>query len=53
MDTEQFLVMAEEIAKEHPDDAVAVKFLEICNHTITDEREWIRCAGLVIMKFAS
>lgn len=53
MDTEQFLLLAEEIAKEHPDDEVAIKFLEICNETITNERECIQYASQVVMKFAS
>lgn len=53
MDTEQFLVLAEEIAKEHPDDEVAVRFLAICNETITNERECLLYAGQVVLKFAA
>jgi hypothetical protein len=53
MDTEEFLVLAEEIAKEHPEDETALRFLKICNQSITDERECLSCAGQVMMKFAS
>ena len=53
MDTEEFLLLAEEIAKEHPEDEVAVRFLEICNETIINERECMLCAGQVMLKFAS
>jgi hypothetical protein len=53
MDTEEFLVLAEEIAKEHPDDEVSVQFLKACNAIIMNERECMICAGQVMVKFAS
>ena len=53
MDTEQFLMLAEEIAKEHPDDEVAAHFLELCHETVTNERDCIYFAGQVIMKYPS
>ena len=53
MDTEEFLLIAEEIAKEHPEDETAVKFLEMCNETVINERECIFYAGKIVLKFES
>lgn len=51
MDTEQFLLAAEEIAKQHPDDETSIAFLELCNESIMDERECMRFAGALVLKF--
>jgi hypothetical protein len=50
MDTEQFLILAEEIAKQHPEDAMSVSFLEMCNETVINERECLVYAGKVVAK---
>jgi hypothetical protein len=52
MDTEEFLIKAEEVARQHPEDELAVRFLEICNETVTNERECISLAGEIILKHA-
>lgn len=51
MDTEQFLLAAEEIAKQHPEDETSIAFLELCNETVMDERECMRFAGALVLKF--
>lgn len=53
MDTEEFLIYAEEIANEHPEDEVSVKFLKFCNETLINERECMIYAGQVVQKYAS
>jgi hypothetical protein len=53
MDTEEFLLIAEEIAKEHPEDETSVEFLELCNEQTINERECVCCAGKLVLKFAS
>ena len=53
MDTEEFLILAEEIAKQHPDDEEAVRFLEMCNGTIKNERDCIDFASRVVLHHAS
>jgi hypothetical protein len=53
MDTEQFLILAEEIAKEHPEDAMSVIFIEMCNQDVINERECLDYAGKIVLKHAS
>jgi hypothetical protein len=50
MDTEQFLILAEEIAKEHPEDEMSVRFLELCNEGVINERECMLYAGKIVLK---
>jgi hypothetical protein len=50
MDTEQFLILAEEIAKQHPEDQTAVRFLELCNEEYINERDCISLAGEIMLR---
>ena len=52
MDTEEFLIKAEEIAKEHPEDEMAVQFLAMCDTAIINERECLTAASKIILKHA-
>ena len=52
MDTEEFLIIAEEIAMQHPEAARAVRFLELCSGSIYNDRELITLAGEVVLKHA-
>ncbi len=53
MDTEEFLIKAEGVAMQFPDDELAVRFLNICTETIQNEDECMQLAAQVLMKFAS
>ena len=53
MDTEQFLIMAEELAKEHPEDEMSVCFLEMCNRAVVNEYECLQYAGKLVLKHAA
>lgn len=53
MDTEEFLIKAEEIAMLYPEDELAARFLKKCTNTIQDEDECMQLAGQLLMKFAS
>ena len=52
MDTEEFLIIAEEIAIRHPEDEKAVRFLELCSGSIYNDRELFRLAGEIVLKHA-
>jgi len=52
MDTEEFLIIAEEIAIQHPEDAKAVRFLELCSGSIYNDRELFTLAGEIVLRHA-
>lgn len=52
MDTEQFLIKAEEIAMQNPDNELAITFLKKCTHTIQNEDECMKLAAEVLLKLA-
>ena len=53
MDTEEFLIKAEEVAMLYPEDELSVRFLKRCSTTIQNEDECMQLAAQVLMKFAS
>ena len=52
MDTEEFLIIAEEIAARHPEDERANRFLELCSGSTYDDRELFVLAGEIVLKHA-
>lgn len=52
MDTEEFLIFAEEIAALHPEDEKANRFLDLCSGSTINDREMFVLAGELVIRHA-